>query len=72
MGTCERPFAWSEIHHLIPWARGGDTDLDAIPLCSWHHHRAHDPRWHLTQHPLRGWELRARERRSRRPGRPQG
>ena len=66
IGTCERPFAWSEIHHLIPWGRGGDTDLDAIPLCSWHHHRAHDPRWHLTQHPLRGWELRSRERRARR------
>ena len=65
IGTCERPFAWSEIHHLIPWGRGGDTDLDAIPLCSWHHHRAHDPRWHLTQHPLRGWELRTRDRRRR-------
>ena len=65
IGTCERPFAWSEIHHLIPWGRGGNTDLDAIPLCSWHHHRAHDPRWRLTQHPLRGWELRARERRRR-------
>ena len=65
IGTCERPFAWSEIHHLTPWGRGGDTDLDAIPLCSWHHHRAHDPRWHLTQHPLRGWELSARDRRRR-------
>ena len=65
IGTCERSFAWSEIHHLIPWGRGGDTDLDAIPLCSWHHHRAHDPRWHLAQHPLRGWELRSRERRRR-------
>jgi hypothetical protein len=65
IGTCERPFAWSEIHHLIPWGRGGDTDLDAIPLCSWHHHRAHDPRWHLTQHPLRGWELSTRDRRRR-------
>ncbi|MBM7507701.1 hypothetical protein JOE61_001515 [Nocardioides salarius] len=65
IGTCERPFAWSEIHHLIPWSHHGDTDLDAIPLCSWHHHRAHDPRWHLTHHPLRGWELRARERRRR-------
>ena len=62
IGTCERPFAWSEIHHLIPWSHHGDTDLEAIPLCSWHHHRAHDPRWHLTQHPLRGWELRSRRR----------
>ncbi|MEP7736908.1 hypothetical protein ABKW28_04570, partial [Nocardioides sp. 31GB23] len=65
IGTCERPFAWSEIHHLTPWSHHGDTDLEAIPLCSWHHHRAHDPRWHLTHHPLRGWELRARERRRR-------
>ena len=65
IGTCERPFAWSEIHHLIPWSKHGDTDLEAIPLCSWHHHRAHDPRWHLTQHPLRGWELRTRDRRRR-------
>ena len=64
IGTCERPFAWTEIHHPIPWSAHGDTDLDnAIPLCSWHHHRAHDPRWRLTQHPLRGWELRTRERR---------
>ena len=62
IGTCERPFAWSEIHHLIPWSHHGDTDLEAIPLCSWHHHRAHDPRWHLTHHPLRGWELRSRRR----------
>ncbi|NYD57535.1 hypothetical protein BKA08_001773 [Nocardioides marinisabuli] len=61
IGTCERPFAWTEIHHLLPWSHHGDTDLDnGIPLCSWHHHRAHDPRWHLTQHPLRGWELKAR------------
>ena len=66
IGTCERPFAWTEIHHLLPWSHHGDTDLDnAIPLCSWHHHRAHDPRWHLTQHPLRGWELRTRDRRRR-------
>ena len=28
IGTCERPFAWSEIHHLIPWAHHGDTDLE--------------------------------------------
>ncbi|GHJ60480.1 hypothetical protein NOK12_29980 [Nocardioides sp. OK12] len=61
IGTCERPFAWTEIHHIVPWKPHGDTDLDnGIPLCSWHHHRAHDPRWHLRLHPLRGWELKAR------------
>ena len=28
---CERPYAWCELHHRRPWARGGRTDLaDAI------------------------------------------
>ena len=41
---CERPFAWTEIHHRDPWARGGPTDLaNAIPLCWFHHRRIHDP-----------------------------
>ena len=40
---CERPYAWCELHHRRPWARGGRTDLaDAIPLCSQHHHWIHD------------------------------
>ncbi len=35
---CDRPFAWSELHHQHPWQHGGTTDLDqAIPLCSSHH-----------------------------------
>jgi hypothetical protein len=41
---CDRPYAWTELHHQDPWARGGHTNLaKAVPLCSWHHHRAHDP-----------------------------
>ena len=49
---CERPFAWSEIHHPQPWSLGGETTLtNAIPLC-WHHHRrAHDDRFHLDVLP---------------------
>jgi hypothetical protein len=43
---CRRPFAWTEIHHRTAWALGGRTDLDnAIPLCGWHHRRAHDARY---------------------------
>lgn len=35
---CDRPFAWSEIHHLQPWSHGGSTNLtNAIPLCATHH-----------------------------------
>ncbi len=43
---CDMPADWSEAHHLHPWSRGGNTDLDnAILLCSHHHHRAHDDRY---------------------------
>jgi hypothetical protein len=48
---CERPFAWCEIHHPQPWSSGGATDLDnGIPLCGFHHTRAHEPRWDLRRH----------------------
>ncbi|HMT90334.1 MAG TPA: HNH endonuclease signature motif containing protein, partial [Dermatophilaceae bacterium] len=41
---CDRPYAWSELHHEDPWSRGGLTDLDkAVPLCGYHHRKMHDP-----------------------------
>jgi hypothetical protein len=41
---CDRPFAWTEIHHLDPWADGGGTDLsNGVPACASHHHRLDDP-----------------------------
>ena len=46
---CDRPFSWCELHHQDPWARNGPTDLHlAVPVCSFHHHRAHDPRYHSS------------------------
>jgi len=48
---CDRPFAWSELHHQHPWSKGGFTDLDlAIPLCGYHHRLIHDPhhRHHIS------------------------
>ena len=34
-----------------PWASGGRTDLaDGKLLCSFHHHRAHDPAWQAHHH----------------------
>ena len=43
---CDIPAAWCEAHHLIPWTKGGKTDLaDGVLLCSHHHHRAHDDRY---------------------------
>ena len=44
---CDRPYAWSELHHEDPWSKGGLTDLDrAIPLCGYHHRKMHDPAYH--------------------------
>lgn len=41
---CDRPYAWTELHHDPPWSRGGPTDLaHAIPLCGAHHRMVHDP-----------------------------
>jgi hypothetical protein len=41
---CDRPYAWSELHHQDPWSTGGHTNLHlAVPLCGHHHRRVHDP-----------------------------
>jgi hypothetical protein len=44
---CDIPAAWCEAHHAAElWSRGGRSDLaDGVLLCTFHHHRAHDPRW---------------------------
>ena len=58
---CERPFAWSEIHHPKPWSAGGATDLDnGIPLCGFHHNRAHESRWDLRRHSDGEWRFHRR------------
>jgi hypothetical protein len=50
---CSIPAAWCEAHHWRrPWSEGGRTDLaDGELLCSFHHHRAHDPAWVTHHHP---------------------
>ena len=49
---CERPPAWCEAHHRIPWSRGGATDLDnGCLLCSFHHHLIHQGEWDLSLAP---------------------
>jgi hypothetical protein len=58
---CQRPFAWCEIHHPHAWAEGGATDMaNALPLCGWHHRRAHDDRYDLRHMP--SGEVRYRRR----------
>lgn len=49
---CERPFAWCDIHHPHAWAKGGTTSLaNGLPLCGWHHRRAHDAAFSLRVLP---------------------
>jgi hypothetical protein len=50
---CATPFAHCTIHHLQPWEAGGATDLaNLVPLCTRHHHAAHEGRWTLALDPV--------------------
>lgn len=49
---CDIPGTWSEAHHWAPWSASGPTSLDnGVLLCSYHHHRAHDPAFDATRLP---------------------
>ena len=48
---CEVPFDDCRIHHVVPWERGGSTELaNLAPLCESrkHHHDVHEGGWRLT------------------------
>ena len=36
---CDRPQGWSEAHHVVHWAHGGDTALSNLVLLCRRHHR---------------------------------
>jgi len=58
---CERPFAWCEIHHPHAWSAGGATDLrNGLPLCNYHHNRAHEDRFDLRRHSGGEWRFHRR------------
>jgi hypothetical protein len=49
---CEVIFDHCNIHHIEYWENGGVTDLNnMIPLCSRHHHAAHEGGWKLKLDP---------------------
>jgi predicted restriction endonuclease len=51
-GEAKQPFHHCSIHHIDYWENGGPTDLDnLIPLCSRHHHKAHEGGWKLSLNP---------------------
>jgi hypothetical protein len=48
---CDAPPEWCERHHVIPWYRGGPTDLNNLTLLCGYHHREHATRgWQVTIH----------------------
>ncbi|MDN4483925.1 HNH endonuclease [Demequina lignilytica] len=52
---CGAPAAWCEAHHIVPWARGGGTDLsNGVLLCRGCHLRIHDTGWEVE---VRGEEV---------------
>lgn len=45
---CDMPADWCDVHHAVPWSRGGPTDIDnGLLLCSAHHHMLHAQNWHI-------------------------
>jgi hypothetical protein len=45
---CDAPPGWTQVHHILPWAKGGATDLDnECLLCGWHH----------REFEKRGWQV---------------
>ena len=49
---CEVIFDHCNVHHIEYWENGGATDLsNMVPLCSRHHHAAHEGGWKLQLNP---------------------
>ena len=49
---CEVIFDHCNVHHIDYWENGGATDLNnMVPLCSRHHHAAHEGGWKLKLDP---------------------
>lgn len=56
---CDRPPSWCDAHHLVPWTRGGPTDLDnLVLLCSRHHTLVHRDGWTLRRLATGSYETR--------------
>ena len=56
---CKRPPGMCEVHHLVSWQEGGESDLDNLALlCGTHHTRVHQG-WKLMQLPGGVWDARA-------------
>ena len=49
---CDRPAAWTQIHHIQFCEHDGPTNVDnGVLLCLHHHQYVHEHRWQLTMDP---------------------
>ncbi|HEX7744502.1 MAG TPA: DUF222 domain-containing protein [Micromonosporaceae bacterium] len=45
---CDRPPRWTEGHHIVHWADGGETSLhNSVLLCRHHHRHVHHHDWQV-------------------------
>lgn len=45
---CERPPRWCDVHHVVPWWRGGTTNPNnGVLLCGYHHKLHESGDWHI-------------------------
>ena len=50
--TCDRPFAWCQLHHVWHWDDGGPTDVGwLLPLCGGHHRLHHKGAFDIIRRP---------------------
>lgn len=49
---CRVPAKWCDVHHIVHWIDGGETNEDnLILLCRRHHVDCHEGGWQLTRQP---------------------
>lgn len=49
---CREPAQWCDVHHLVHWLDGGETNLDDLALlCRRHHVACHEGGWKLARGP---------------------
>jgi hypothetical protein len=49
---CDAPPGMTQMHHVVPWSQGGETNTrDVLMLCPPDHRRIHDPRYTTTRLP---------------------
>jgi Domain of unknown function (DUF222)/HNH endonuclease len=47
---CDRPREWTDAHHLVHWANGGETSVaNLVLLCRRHHRLVHEAGWQLSR-----------------------